>query len=287
MYRYFLPAKPLQPFIECYWMLRLASGIAHTWEEYLTVDAQADVLFNFGSPYVRHLPDEIPAQPSLAGAHLNGQRFQAQAVTQFGTIDIAAVRFRPGGISAFLPLPAGELADQSLELTTLFRPSIVRDLEAQLYDHAEKFWGQVALLDHFFLTHLAVSPHLEVVQSAAAQIRASGGSVSIAALSDASGYSIRTLDRHFHRYFGVSPKFYARVVRFHAAVQRITAQPHTSLIEVAFMCGYFDQAHFSHDFKAFSGQSPDGYRRTTLHKFNHHQNYVQFLQEQMSEVVYP
>jgi hypothetical protein len=127
MYRYYLPAKPLQPFIECYWMLCLASGAAHTWEEYLTVDAQADLLFNFGSPYVRHLPDRAPRY-SPVSAHLNGLRQQALSVTQIGDTHIVAVRFRPGGVAAFLQLPIAELVDQTVELQHLFRASVAHDL---------------------------------------------------------------------------------------------------------------------------------------------------------------
>lgn len=287
MYRYYLPAKPLQPFIECYWMLRLAPGAAHTWEEYLTVDAQADILFNFGSPYLRHLPNEIPSQPSPASAHLNGLRQQALSVTQFGDIHLVAVRFRPGGVAAFLRLQVAELVDQTVDLQHLFRASIVRDMEAQLYDHADQHGRQVASLDAFFLAHLAPPANHKIVEVIAAHIAVSGGGISIHTLCTEFGYSIRTLDRHFQQVFGVSPKFYARLVRFQRAVALITANPHRTLLDIVFTCGYFDQAHFSRDFKAFSGQSPDEYRRTTLQKFAYHQNYVQFLQEQMSEPLYP
>jgi AraC-like DNA-binding protein len=119
------------------------------------------------------------------------------------------------------------------------------------------------------------------VEAIAAQITVSGGDIGIHTLSAEFGYSIRTLDRHFQQVYGISPKFYARLVRFQRAVALITANPHHTLLDIVFTCGYFDQAHFTHDFKAFSGQSPNEYRRTTLQKFAHHQNYVQFLQEQM------
>jgi AraC-like DNA-binding protein len=38
--------------------------------------------------------------------------------------------------------------------------------------------------------------------------------------------------------------------------------------EVALSCGYFDQAHFIHDFRAFSGINPTTYLRNRIH--GHH-----------------
>ena len=54
----------------------------------------------------------------------------------------------------------------------------------------------------------------------------------------------------------MSPKALARVLRFHAAVQRMQRSPRDSLLSIALDAGYADQPHMNRDFRAFAGISP-------------------------------
>lgn len=69
------------------------------------------------------------------------------------------------------------------------------------------------------------------------------------------GVSLRPLQRHFLRYVGVNPKWVIQRYRLHEAAERLKAGP-VDLASLALELGYFDQAHFTRDFRAIVGMSP-------------------------------
>ncbi|NUO50388.1 MAG: helix-turn-helix transcriptional regulator, partial [Polyangiaceae bacterium] len=71
-----------------------------------------------------------------------------------------------------------------------------------------------------------------------------------------SGLGVRTLERRFRAYVGVSPKWVIRRYRLMEAVERLKAGERGSLAELAAGLGYFDQPHFVRDFKAIVGRTP-------------------------------
>ena len=72
--------------------------------------------------------------------------------------------------------------------------------------------------------------------------------------------SKRTLQRIFHAYVGVSPKWVIRRYRLHEATEKMAAEV-LDWPRLALDLGYFDQAHFIKDFRAIVGQSPTEYAR--------------------------
>src|SRR5262249_36673949 len=71
--------------------------------------------------------------------------------------------------------------------------------------------------------------------------------------------AVRQLERGFRQVLGTSPKSFARTVRFQQAERRLMFDPDAGLTDLAHECGYFDQAHFIKDFKAFTGKTPAQY----------------------------
>ena len=85
-----------------------------------------------------------------------------------------------------------------------------------------------------------------------AQIRGRAGSASIARLRDHVGWSKTRLTTKFVEQVGVSPKQYARVMRFNHAL-RLIHTGRASLADVAFEAGYYDQPHLNAEFKQRAG----------------------------------
>jgi AraC-like DNA-binding protein len=100
------------------------------------------------------------------------------------------------------------------------------------------------------------------VQRALGAIVADGGSRSIAALEAWQGRTRARFAATFRDHVGVSPKRFARIIRFRRALDAI-AHGRAALGEIALAAGYYDQAHFTTEFRAHAGLTPAAYLRAT------------------------
>lgn len=85
---------------------------------------------------------------------------------------------------------------------------------------------------------------------------------SIGRLVQLSGLSSRRFITLFSDHTGFSPKVFARLRRFHSALQALHQDPDRGGADVALVCGYFDQSHMVREFRAFAGITPGRYVAT-------------------------
>jgi len=104
----------------------------------------------------------------------------------------------------------------------------------------------------------AAPPSHPAVRAAYARLTATRGAVPVGVLAEELGWSRRHLAARFRDEVGVSPKALARLLRFEHALELLGARERTarSLADVAYASGYYDQAHFNRDFRAFAGVTP-------------------------------
>lgn len=82
----------------------------------------------------------------------------------------------------------------------------------------------------------------------------------VEAVAEACGQSLRQLQRHFQRSFGLTPQEFLIKTRVIAA-SRLLEDPAFSLSQVAERCGFGDQNTFSLHFRRRTGVTPAAYRR--------------------------
>jgi AraC-like DNA-binding protein len=97
---------------------------------------------------------------------------------------------------------------------------------------------------------------LRMIRHTSSVIAATSGAVAIGDLSAAAGVSSTHLAQRFKELIGVTPKRLARTYRFAATVFAINPAAPIDWAGLAGGAGYFDQAHFGHEFRAFTGLTP-------------------------------
>ena len=70
------------------------------------------------------------------------------------------------------------------------------------------------------------------------------------------GVSERHLRRVFHEALGLSPKAFAKIVRFRRALRAARADARCGWASIAAAAGYYDQAHLIAEFRAIAGVTP-------------------------------
>jgi AraC-like DNA-binding protein len=97
------------------------------------------------------------------------------------------------------------------------------------------------------------------------QLASSNGQARVEPLMDETGWSRRRVTERFRRQLGVSPKAYARLLRFEHATS-LLGRPAAdrTLADVAMEAGYYDQSHLTRDFVALAGMTPGAYAAESL-----------------------
>lgn len=252
MYQLGKPAAALAAYIEHYWFVCARPGEPFELTVDVYVDARADLILNFGDPYSRTVIGRAPEVQRAS--NLDAQRLRPIRIAQQGAVDVTGVRFHTGGLAPFVTAAVRAWSDRVVPIDEVFGPAILA-LEQALRVAADAR-DKAALLDAFFLQRLQRSPALRLFLALKAKIEAEAGLLRMDHLCDLGGVSIRQLDRLFRRYLGVSPKTFARVVRFQQALTLLKSPTERTLAEVAAACGYYDQPHFVREFKAYAGVVP-------------------------------
>lgn len=174
-----------------------------------------------------------------------------------GGIILAA--FRPAGAAQFFAEPMHELHGRTVALDDLV-PRRDIDRVAARIAAAPTTAARIALLTAFLESRLRPQPPDPVVGAALRAIEAARGLLRIAPLARALAISQDPFEKRFRRAVGATPKHLASLVRLrHAIAQHRPGV--TTLARIATDAGYFDQSHFSREFRAVTGLAPGRFFR--------------------------
>jgi AraC-like DNA-binding protein len=179
-----------------------------------------------------------------------------------GRLRYVAVRFQPAGFLHFFDGQMSDFTDQILPLEIISGRKVCNLIER--LGAESDLENQVRLLERWLSGLLRADRSDPVMTIAMQNILRTGGNSGIFELSKLAGISERQLRRKFVRWIGISPKTFCRTIRFRSFLRSVRNNPRCTLLHVALDCGYYDQAHFIHEFNSFCGLRPSDYLKTKI-----------------------
>jgi AraC-like DNA-binding protein len=251
------PEPPLSRFVEQLWYYQ-NEPTSHS-KERMMPDGCASLVINLTEDVIRlYDPEDTRKMTRFCRSVFSGPRTECMAIDTDEQVCVVGIAFRPGGAAPFLRVPTDEVCNVSLNLDDLWgrlaeetRDRVLsaqtprrklRVMEEMLLKRAAGMWNEDGVAKY------AVSNILQAPQTAR-----------IAEVVHATGLTSRRFIEMFKKQVGMAPKLFCRVRRFQRVLLEITSGRPIHWTEVALDCGYFDQAHFIHDFREFSGVNPTNY----------------------------
>lgn len=238
-FRRYRPSVLLSPFVRNYWTLRFDRAASTAGHQRVVPDGCIDIIL------ARHSPTE------QYRASIVGTMTRPVLEELAGHVDYVGIRFAAGGFRRFFDIPAGELTDRIVPLDDVagFLPV------EQVAGCADTPW-RVRTIEDALRRRLVSGKPDATLAGVLAAISAARGNASIEELARLAGCSPRHLHRLFVDAVGAGPRVFCKVVRFQHALRALRQSRRPDLLGIALDAGYYDQAHFIHDFNRFYGASP-------------------------------
>ncbi len=245
--------RPLADFVDFMWLA----------DSYVQPHAAEWLLPTGNMGLVLSLDDRGPASDLLSGAYT-----RTFVLDTSRPLSLIGVCFKPGGGFPFFAGPAGELQDLSIPLDSLWgrKAGILREQLLEVRTAPARF----LILESFLLGQIRRGPQRHpAVGYAIKALQNSERPASVACVTEFTGLSARRFIEVFRREVGMTPKVFSRLSRFRAVVSALELTTAVNWAATALECGYFDQAHFIHEFRHFAGMSPSAYVRQRTASPNH------------------
>jgi AraC-like DNA-binding protein len=236
-----IPSKPLSDFVEAMWM-------AERWAE----PHARERLLPTGSMNLVVGLDDDDRTPGLAGIWSRSFLLDTSRPRSF-----MGVNFSVGGGAAFFDVPAGELHNLAVPLDALWPHRDVSILRERLLA-AETAVARFRVLEETLRERLCGRWLHTIVRAALDALRAANFR-DVGAVCERTAMSHRRFIDVFRNQVGLTPKLYCRVRRFQSVLDLLETERTVDWVDLALSGGYFDQAHFIHDFRDFAGVSPSTY----------------------------
>jgi len=168
---------------------------------------------------------------------------------------VFGVKFRPAAFAPFLDGPMASLTERQLGFPDFFGRG-ARTLSQSILG-ADDFERNVARLAEFLAERRPpLPPPAAAMRDLVESIERDQSILRVEDLSERASLDVRTLQRHFHAYVGLPPKWVIGRYRLHEAAVRLKSEAKLDLGALAQELGYFDQAHFIRDFRRHAGEPP-------------------------------
>ena len=180
----------------------------------------------------------------------------------YGLTDGYFMRFSPGNFSKICNIPAKLIPATGIGLHEIFSASQIDELR-QAVAQPDPGPALLQMIGSWSESSHQPSSTQEryLAEEVTRLIWEKHGNIRVRDLEEQTLYSSRHIQAVISSQVGVAPKQLCTQIRFQQALFLLSRYPQISQCQAAQLLGYSDQAHFSREFKRFSGLSPSEYQK--------------------------
>jgi AraC-like DNA-binding protein len=254
-YQEYYIIEPLRPYVKVVWSMESGPEEPKEFSMRILPDSCVEMVVHYNIPLATTFSDGLSKlQPK---SFVISQMKSFIEIAPSGNYGFISIRFNAKGAYHFFGLPMKELAGLVVDLEDVWG-HLAKEIQARI---AETSTGEVrsAIIQSHLALQLSKNEMADkAVDFTLDEICHSKGRLSMNQLANKTGLSNRQLLRRFDQKVGMSPKEFSRIIRFIHAT-RLLKTP-VSIYDIAFSCGYYDHAHFFHEFREFSGLNPGQFK---------------------------
>ncbi len=222
-----LPSPALSNFIDAYWMTKNETD--KSVEIPIVPDGCIDIICKNGEIILVGIMEVA----SLVSIKPNDHYF--------------GVRFKPAIIASLLDKDVSKFNDKLIPLKLI---------DTTLCESLQDKMPNIDKLNQLFEKLFNDISFDERIIRAVQLIESSGGNISIDELCKKTKLGKKQLERLFTSYIGLTPKKFARIIRFFHTHKHLTEKGIANLCSKVLKHGYYDQAHFNREYKLLTGLTP-------------------------------
>ncbi len=219
------------------------SKIFNKFYEIINPDYQDIIAIPDGCVDIEFLWKGDRAEAYVCGSPLTGR------VSGIGRYDRCfGIRFNPGAVPECFKKRMVQIVNNRCELKEFMRLDEMQPALSRLETLEER--------TDYFLANFKLQEEIQtnvITSFIIRAVREESGFINITELVNTTGYSHCYVDRIFKNNVGVSVKKYASIIRLQQAIDIVKENKEDEVYE---RLGFYDQAHFIHEFKRFTSITP-------------------------------
>ncbi len=255
MYFTVQPPERLAQYVRYFWILEGEASSDKPYVHRSMADGCAELIFHYNGIF-----DELIKDASIEKSFSSGLAGQSQHFRRFSikqNFGIFGIYLYPFAVSSLFSIQGMDIKNQMLDLRSVIG-SEASELEEKMM-LAINNNVRLKIITEFLEGKLAkLKKQPPGVFETIKYIIQTNGITNVEELAKQNFRSTRQFERNFKQFAGFNPKLFSRIIRFQNALREYDNKG-KSLTDIAYACGYYDQSHFIHDFKEFSGHNPKEY----------------------------
>jgi AraC-like DNA-binding protein len=249
------PRDELRPYIESMWVLQSPTGLPSGDRNIAAPNGCAKLII----PYENSIVSVADGRTQISHEqqlYFVGNRDTSTLLRSTACkTGFIAIEFCPQGAFPIFGVPMAETANQHLNADSVFGAWSREGRES--INNLKSVGLKVAYIQEQLILLLRKNHrHNGVVDYCVGALRSADGRIPIRELEQYTGYSRRYLDLLFRQYVGLPPKVLAGIFRFQRFYRRWAEGQSFDQFKTELYSHYYDQAHFTNEFRKMTGHSP-------------------------------